>query len=321
MNAMRLVLAASVAVLLIAGCAAGVPASPSTAARLDSPANATPTSSATSTVTPSKASAATPVPTDAPTLPETPSPPLELPAIAVGEWVATVTHELTIRAAPGVGAQAQRVLPEGYTGTVIAGPEKADGYRWYAITQPNFEVDCTYECSWFGWVASAGLNGTPWLLPAEPACPDRLPTTVPAIKAVHPELLVACYGDTELSLHAYLPGQGESTYGCVVPWRSDPDWLGYCPTVLLFNGSGDDNVTGASIHPDLGRCDFGGQSPDSCPLVPFLGTSVQVTGHLDDPAAASCVIHPIDGTLPEQAILAQQYCRNRFVVTNINTAP
>lgn len=47
---------------------------------------------------------------------------------------------------------------------------------------------------------------------------------------------------------------------------------------------------------------------------------MDVTGHLDDPAAASCVIHPIEGTLPDDAVLAEYYCRQSYVVTRISAA-
>jgi hypothetical protein len=86
---------------------------------------------------------------------------------------------------------------------------------------------------------------------------------------------------------------------------------------MLFDSPELASAIAASIHLDLGRCDFGGHSPQACPLVPFLGTSVDVTGHLDDPAAASCVIDPIGGTLPDDALLAQYYCRQSFVITAI----
>jgi len=48
---------------------------------------------------------------------------------------------------------------------------------------------------------------------------------------------------------------------------------------------------------------------------------VRITGHLDDPAAATCVIHAGEPMVEQPAESVRLFCRERFVVTNVELVP
>ena len=105
------------------------------------------------------------------------------PDLAADAVVATTVANLTVRGAPGLGAERLGSLENGALSFVAGGPTDADGFRWYLVSglglPPNSgcagepETD-PYNCPiWFGWVAAASESGEPWLVEHDIACPEE----------------------------------------------------------------------------------------------------------------------------------------------------
>ncbi|HSI99716.1 MAG TPA: SH3 domain-containing protein [Patescibacteria group bacterium] len=242
--------------------------------------------------------------------------------LRIGSWVETAVDGLRVRQEPGTAADSLATLAVGTTATIYDGPVEADGYPWYALAWPGVPSigGCEENCWAFGWAAAANTDGTPWLTPASPECPGAV-STVAALAAMAPGERLACFGNDELVVQGYLSPQAEGR-GCEPGYDHEPVWLGPCPVGFLqatetpFESEGPEMP--ANVHVQLGACDFGGRSPESCPFVPHIGQWVQVTGHFDDEASSACTIEPV---AESAAFMTDAYaaylCRERFVVTAI----
>jgi serpin B len=81
--------------------------------------------------------------------------------------VVTVSDRLRVRSEPRVSDDSIRyepVLPLGTELTVLDGPVSASGYVWYRVAPVSF---VGLEGPGYGWVASAGKDGEPWIALAE----------------------------------------------------------------------------------------------------------------------------------------------------------
>ena len=242
--------------------------------------------------------------------------------LRAGSWVETAVDGLRVRREPGTAADALATLALGTTATIYDGPVEADGYPWYALAWPGLPSigGCEENCWAFGWAAATSTDGAPWLTPATPECPGQV-STVAALAAMVPGERLACFGDDELVLQGYLSPQTEGR-GCEPGYDHEPVWLGPCAIAFLqatetpFETEGPEMP--ANAHLQLGACDFGGRSPETCPFGPYLGQCVQVTVHFDDEASSACTVEP---SAESAAFLTDAYavylCRERFVVTAI----
>jgi uncharacterized protein YgiM (DUF1202 family) len=105
-----------------------------------------------------------PTPTTAPTV-----------SFAIGSTISVDTDTLNMRTSPGLSTTISRVLTQGTSGTVLAGPNRMDNYDWYQIRLGDGTV---------GWVAgqfmkSGGSSGgsTPTRTPTSTSgTPTRTPT-------------------------------------------------------------------------------------------------------------------------------------------------
>ncbi len=176
-------------------------------------ASATPTPSASalasaSSGSPEASTSGTPAATPSPDLPDQPD-------LAADTIVATTVANLTVRGAPGLGAERLGSLEAGALSFVAGGPTDADGFRWYLVSglglPPNSgcagdpETD-PYNCPiWFGWVAAASETGEPWLVEQDIACPEE-PYTAEnlALGRTALERLV-CFGSEPFRFRGYWP--------------------------------------------------------------------------------------------------------------------
>jgi hypothetical protein len=251
-------------------------------------------------------------------------------ALGVGVFAAVQAESLNLRSAPGTGAQSLGLLPVNSTALVVAGPQEADGYTWYALAAPGlpYASGCTgpdpMTCpTWFGWAAVGDSAGNQWVVPTELQCPDA-PTSVESYVAIPEGQRLACFGATPLTLRAYLAPQLQGQE-CVVAHTTQPEWLHICAVQFLQaeggTGQAGEPEIAAHLDPALGTCDYGGRGPAGCPYVPFIGQSIEVVAHHDDPAAQSCV-QTISGGGPQPVPAAAVYgCRLALVVTEIRAAP
>lgn len=242
--------------------------------------------------------------------------------LAAGSWVETAVDGLRVRQEPGTGATSLATLALGTQATIYDGPVEADGYPWYAVAWPGLPSvsGCEENCWAFGWAAASNTDGTPWLVATEPACPGAV-STVATLAAMTPGERLACFGSDELAVAGYLAPQTEGR-GCEPGYDHEPVWLGPCPIGFLQATETEFETEGpempANVHVQLGACDFGGRSPESCPFVPYIGQWVEVTGHFDDEASSACTVEPV---AESAAFMTDAYavylCRERFVITAI----
>jgi hypothetical protein len=153
------------------------------------------------------------------------------------------------------------------------------------------------------------------ILPAVPTgpCPTSPPGAVEDLLALAPSLWPACFGSETLQIKGYLAecGCGGTTSGQARPaWLIDP--MGFSALYL----------EPAVVSAETGPGGFGGMIDPAHPVtVPAPGTHVELTGHFDDPAAATCRVFPIPGAIGPVVPMAQTIarCRQAFVVTAIRT--
>jgi hypothetical protein len=271
------------------------------------------------------AAVASPIPTasgDQPTLAPSPSvtpeaSPEPTPAHLAPDTIARVTvNELNLREGSSSSATSLGHLSAGARVFVVEGPEQADGYDWYRVAtveDPVTAPSCTADAcptSTFGWAAGIGEAGDAWLAPAELTCPPA-----PKLKAfarLDPFERLACYGDRELTLKGVV---WQPCCGYVGAFVYEPSWLSWPsgPPVLT---SGELHRGGLMLRFDP-RDDL--QRPDYADIV-------RVTGHMDDPAAATCTVRVEESALhddptvavdPDELAYAPIGCRTEFVVDSI----
>jgi hypothetical protein len=111
---------------------------------------------------------------------------------------------------------------------------------------------------------------------------------------------VHCFGDRELTVE----GSVVTGFGGVEPGTFEPEWLAHphAAAGAISNGR-----QGFFFH----------QPPDAEREQLAEGQRVRVTGHFDDPAAATCAMATgVEGT-PEPDAIAVLYCRERFVASAV----
>jgi hypothetical protein len=323
---MRPGIAAAIAIVILASCALSDVSTP--------PESVT----ATGAVNTAEASAASPPLSDAAktaSASASQSPSLAAELVADGLAEVLVDH-LTLRSEPGTGAERIGLLPLGEPAYVVAGPVEADGYRWYqlaSVRQP-YGGTCgdpapkpSLECAvWFGWAAGVTPDQDRWLGFRDADCSSARDTE--AYLARLPAERLACAGSGEWRLTAYMAPSSEGR-GCYPVYVVDPGWLDPSCNFLLLQPeeSQYDSFEDLQVfvHPDLGSCTLGADRSD-CPFEALKGSWVELTGHLDDPAADSCV--PVlssnfeEPPYPPPSIDEVVFgCRTRLVVTGVKPIP
>ncbi|HEX5014880.1 MAG TPA: SH3 domain-containing protein [Candidatus Limnocylindrales bacterium] len=171
----------------------------------------------------------------------------------------------------------------GYGGlplVVLHGPVMVHHVEWYYLTPAQLGIDIPS-----GWSPVTGPDGNAWLTTASVSCP----ASPMAVEALEPfgltDGLAACYGDEELTITGDLSCSSE-----VDDFATGPRWMtgGRC----AFDSGAHFSVYGLDAGLPGGR--------------------YAVTGHFDDPAAATC----IDPTEPDvRSIHAVLHCRRAFVAS------
>jgi len=177
---------------------------------------------------------------------------------------------------------------------IIEGPVAADGYDWYLAAEELEHL--------VGWIPAGDAAG-PWVVPANPQCPQEpielADVTVSAIERLE---LLACVGSNELTLHGWYPSPPPdvSSSETCQPLEERPFcWFGYDllrPVETTWAG-------------DANALEWVGDSSAGL-TEPRRNSWITVRGHFDDPASSECY----DGQ-PTSVIL----CRITFVVTEITS--
>jgi hypothetical protein len=240
----------------------------------------------------------------------------------------TMVDNLRVRVEPSTTATSIGLLGSaGAEVFVFSGPIIADGHQWYELASLEPPTPCmpatdpSLRCrTWFGWAAAGSTSGDEWLVPRVGGCVNGPVDTAAFVNLSALERL-ACFGGATLTLRAYRPPPLPTGCG-LTPLTFEPGWLNGCGSVtyLLVNEDSGFPGPGVEVHvsPELGVCQFGGLNP-GCPFGGLEDQWVEVRGHLDDPAAATCVTSGPDGIgtdVPDAraVILA---CRASFVATAI----
>ncbi len=133
---------------------------------------------------------------------------------------------------------------------------------------------------------------------------------------------VTCFGPRALTFRAYVPTTeglgGASAWKMTPAWLAD-DWMGVILQPEPLTEQDQDAWLIARVPPSLGRCGITDEGAPACPFGPHLDGYVVVTGHFDDPAAATCKSTAWESGQdpgPSKAKMVAR-CRARFVVTRI----
>ncbi|MEA2544957.1 MAG: hypothetical protein QOI09_230 [Chloroflexota bacterium] len=221
----------------------------------------------------------------------------------VGRVVTTLADDgLRVRSQPRISDDSHKfepLLPPGTPLYVLDGPVAASSYAWYEVASLASRTQPT------GWVASAGLDGQPWIAPGAFDCPP-VPTDFRSLAALPRAVGLACFARVPISVRARL-----ISCNC----NADGSW--YTPSWFFLGSGGPDllvepGVTRAnSLNPANWfalNLDPTGEHQDVLPV----GKIVDVTGIFDHPAAANCTRTEMDG-----APVASQGCRLEFAVTRL----
>ena len=227
-----------------------------------------------------------------------------------------VSGRLRIRSQPRVADDSikyEPLLGIGARLMILDGPVDANDYEWYQVAawDPS-RPDAAFPA---GWVSRGDHDGTPWIKAATSACPTG-PATISAVVRLAPAERVACFGDRELRLRAFVT-DGSDSYACT----ADPGCTVDGPSWLTDLGGStaefDSTTAGANIGPELAVDPGGDIDPRSMPA----GVMAELVGSFDDPAAQQC--HALAGTAagPTTDLAARLRCRSRFRVREVTTDP
>ncbi len=142
-------------------------------------------------------------------------------------------------------------------------------------------------------------------------CPSPAPTAVDGFLAMAPSLWPACFGHARLTIRGIVEAcecGGTTSEAATPSWLIDP--LGLSAFYLR----------GPIVPAATGPGGFGVMIDPAHPVTaPNPGTEVELTGHFDDPAAATCRISPLPGAFGRVRPRAQSValCRQAFVAEAI----
>jgi hypothetical protein len=242
------------------------------------------------------------------------------PVIAVDSVGEVRTDNLRLRSQPRIATDSikfEPLLDVGDRFLVLGEPVTASNHDWYhvAVWRPSDP-----EASWpIGWIATADVNGTPWIGTAAVTCPAA--PTVDVLAAMTPYEALACYRDQTLSVRALVIGADASDpcpADALTPCLGGPAWLaGEDGRVASVDASGLADTGGPPSLP-VARNPDGPVSAGDLPAFRM----VQLEGHFDDPAADSCRLvgapTSVSTRTNTDAVLR---CRTRFVVSAATPEP
>ncbi len=221
--------------------------------------------------------------------------------LAVDGLAIVLVTDLIVRSAPGVDPATSTILPDRLTTddrlVVLDGPTDADGYAWYLVA-PLGRADGT--AGPFGWVAAASREGEAWVAGVAASCPATV--DLASVLDLHAYERIVCFGNDSLTLDGPVVSCGIADG----PWQPEPSWLSGMAGCGLSLDASSQQVLMLRIPP-------GG------PSVPGPSGPLRVTGHFDDPAAATCTIttsDPVSAPVPARELIVLM-CRTEFVVDSV----
>jgi len=262
------------------------------------PANADPSVGSPGVATSSAAESptqvpASPMPTPATTSsPATPIPIQPSALLPPGSEARVVVDAVQVRQEPGTTAPVDATLRRDAV-VYLAGPpfaRQADGFdwRWIIAGEPRGA----------GWMA-IGDGTSAYLATVEVACPEH-EADLATVIAMTEWARLSCFGGREL----VLDGTVISGFGGYILGTFEPAWLAH---PFAFSGAISAGEGYMFYHAAPGT-EFGSGSD---------GQRLRITGHFDDPAAATCRISTGDPEVADPDELAILHCREKFVATSV----
>ena len=253
-------------------------------------ASATPSPSASAAASPSATAADSPDGSPAGTAEPGAAP----PDLAHDTIVTTLVDGLSVRAEPALGGELLGTLALGAPSFVVDGPTASDGYAWFLVSGLGLPANtgCTgpaetepFSCPvWWGWAAAASETGDPWLQPTgADDCPDEPLTAESLSIGVTAIMRLACFGSEPITFRGWYPEvPDDAGLGGACASQDEPSgWL-LCQNInydfVLADEDQDFFGIGVRVSTD----------PAGSASMPERGTWVEVTAHLDDPAAEGC---------------------------------
>ena len=231
-----------------------------------------------------------------------------------------ITTNLRLRSQPRISADSIKFEPLMTVGDrlfVISGPVNATNHDWYQVLvwRPS-DAAATWP---IGWVATADINGTPWIAAATIGCPAR--PDLGQLAAMDRHVALACYGHQSLSFRALVGGSAPldpCPADAKEPCLGGPTWLagkgGWTATLDAHAAT-----TSPSIPPLTLALDPGG--PAAATGIP-AGRMATIQGAFDDPASGSCKLEGTPASVSTLTVTdAVVRCRSTFVVSSIVPAP
>jgi hypothetical protein len=251
-----------------------------------------------------------------PTAPASPTAPTAAEGIEVDGLVTVTGVGLPVMESPSFLVAGVGTLPAGQPAMVVAGPVSRDGLDWYLFSglglppnsgceEPFAIADCP---AWIGWAPVS--TGTAALAAIEqPTCPDL--SDYEAFAAQPPIMQLVCARGRTVTLTAWWPGR--SPFETCIDSPPGVDWL-YCAPAL---------GGWLAPSPDLVGTHFVGVAvdPASGVVLPEPNRWVEVTGHVDDPAAAACRVVPGAPDAERAAWDQVLQCRSTLVVESMVEVP
>jgi hypothetical protein len=242
--------------------------------------------------------APTPSPTERPVVRATL---IESPHTVNGRRGTVLVDHLEVRDFAGSTFPLVTTLDRGTEALLTAGPLSSDGLDWYEVEYGALPGSDPQGASLGGWVAAGPTGGAPTALdislltcPAEPTASD--------IGSMSELARLECLGDASYAFTGIFAGSCTDYYPA-----GEPTWLNsFCPSLLTAEGAWTELYL--FFPPDVTPGWFD---------VPDLAT-IRVVGHVNDPAAETCVSEPwAPDHLEVQAERYRQACRSLFVVSEI----
>ncbi|MEO7266727.1 MAG: hypothetical protein ABIY36_01815 [Candidatus Limnocylindria bacterium] len=253
------------------------------------------------------------------------SPTADPAAHPAGTVVSTSVDLLSVRTGPSIDVTRLGSLALGEPAYVVAGPTAADGFQWYQVA--GLGIPWGHGCTtgetepitcpnWFGWVADASDAGEPWLTVHDLGCPAR-PLTAESVMVDRTKIeRLACFGSDAFTFRAWWPPVPEdAAVGGACSAQDEPSgWL-LCQNI---------NYNFVMLDEDQG---FGPPgigavvsiNPGSALSMPAPRQWVELTVHLDDPAAQGCddAAAADDGysDAPDEQLVLE--CRAEMVVESV----
>lgn len=224
--------------------------------------------------------------------------------LELGRPAVVVDPGATVYRTPDQAGDSLSGLAVGTRLFIVSGPQKIGGIDWYLVQWPPARSYVPV----LGWLP-AKVDGRPQARTVEPGCPAA--PTLPELVAMAWGERVLCYGGASITLSGVIAGEGVSPFEV----EGEPGWLAQDPRLRLYDERGPAGVGGSMpIHLD----------PASAPSLP-TGVPLEVTGHVDDPAAAACtrafVGQDAESLVPEEPPVQALRCRESFVVTAFRATP